>query len=99
MDDWQLLREYVGNGSESAFSTLVSRYIDLVHSVALRQAHDSQVAQEVCQAVFILLARKAGSFRHSVVLPAWLFRTTRFVAAAACNTCRQRSRSRPSRIC
>jgi RNA polymerase sigma factor (sigma-70 family) len=92
MDDWQLLREYVGNGSESAFSTLVSRYINLVHSVALRRVNDQHLAQEVSQTVFILLARKAGSFRHSVVLPAWLFRTARFVAARAVRSEHRRQR-------
>jgi len=83
MDDWQLLNEYVGTGSESAFRSLVERHINLVHSVAARHVRDTDQAREVSQAVFILLARKASSFRRSVVLSAWLFRTTRFVAARA----------------
>src|SRR5688572_33219123 len=83
MDDWQLISEYAKNGSERAFRELVERHLGLVHSVALRQVRDPELAREVSQAVFILLARKAASFRDSVVLSAWLFRTTRFVAARA----------------
>lgn len=39
----------------------------LVHSAALRQVHDSQLAEEVSQAVFLLLPRTAGTFRRSAV--------------------------------
>lgn len=91
MDDWQLLQNYVERNSEGAFHTLVARHIDMVHSSALRQLqNDSQLAEEVTQAVFILLARKAGSFREGIILPSWLFRTTRFVAARAIRTERRR---------
>ncbi len=90
MDDWQLLQEYARRGSEAAFRSLVERHIGLVHAAARRQVADSQLAEEVTQAVFILLARKAGSLRQGVVLPGWLFRTTRFVAARALRAERRR---------
>src|SRR5688500_7792893 len=83
MDDWQLISEYAKNGSERAFRELVERHLGLVHSVAMRQVRNPESAREVSQAVFILLARKASTFRPTVVLSAWLFRTTRFVAARA----------------
>ncbi len=83
MDDWKLLQDYVERNSEGAFRDLVDRYVALVRSVALRQVNDTQLAEEVVQAVFILLARKAGDFRRPIVLPGWLFRTTRFVATRA----------------
>ncbi len=83
MDDWQLLNQYVRNGSERAFRELTERHLGLVQGVATRQTRDPELAREVSQAVFILLARKAHTFRQSVVLSAWLFRTTRFVAARA----------------
>ncbi|HMJ65326.1 MAG TPA: sigma-70 family RNA polymerase sigma factor, partial [Candidatus Binatia bacterium] len=92
MDDWQLLNEYVGTGSESAFRSLVERHINLVHSVAMRHVRDADRAREVSQAVFILLARKAASLRRSVVLSAWLYRTARFVAARAVRSEQRRSR-------
>ncbi|MFO1478390.1 MAG: sigma-70 family RNA polymerase sigma factor [Verrucomicrobiota bacterium] len=83
MEDWQLITDFVTRNSESAFRTLVDRHLALVHSAALRQVRDTELAQEVTQAVFILLARKASGFSQATVLPGWLFRTTRFVAARA----------------
>jgi RNA polymerase sigma factor (sigma-70 family) len=83
MEDWQLITDFVTRNSESAFQQLVDRHLGLVHSAALRQVRDTQLAQEVTQAVFILLARKARSFSKATVLPGWLFRTTRFVATRA----------------
>src|SRR5436189_174041 len=68
MNDWELLQKYALHGSEAAFCTLVERYLNLVHSVAMRQVHDAHLAEEVSQAVFILLARKAGSLKDGLVL-------------------------------
>ncbi len=92
MNDWELLQDYAAHGSESAFRTLTERHLNLVYSAALRQVNDPQLAQEVCQTVFILLARKAGSLGHNVVLAGWLFRTTRFVAARARRSEQRRQR-------
>lgn len=83
MDDWQLLQEFVKDHSESAFRGLVARHINLVYSTASRQINDWQLVEEVTQAVFILLARKAAQLRRGTVLSGWLFNTTRFVASRA----------------
>lgn len=92
MDDWQLLKAYAEGGSESAFRTILQRYLNLVYSTALRQVNNSQLAEEVCQAVFVLLGRRAGSFRRNAFLPGWLFRTTRFVASRAARSEHRRRR-------
>jgi RNA polymerase sigma factor (sigma-70 family) len=81
--DLELLRSYAVDGAEDAFRAILDRHIGLVYSAALRQVRDPHVAQEVTQAVFVVLARKAGSLRDGTVLAGWLFRTTRFVAARA----------------
>ncbi|WP_237712472.1 sigma-70 family RNA polymerase sigma factor [Pedosphaera parvula] len=57
-----------------------------MHSCALRLVSDPHLAEEITQAVFILLARKAHTMRPGVAIPGWLFRTTRFVAARALRT-------------
>jgi RNA polymerase sigma factor (sigma-70 family) len=92
MEDWQLLQNYVGQNSEAAFRELVNRYINLVHSAAQRQVQNELLAEEVTQAVFILLARKARGLRRDVIFSGWLFRTTRFVAARAIRAEQRRQR-------
>lgn len=78
--DYTLLRAYVDEGSEAAFAELVGRYVGMVHASALRQTGRMDQAEEVVQAVFILLARKASSFDPQVLLGGWLFRSVRFAA-------------------
>ena len=80
-DDMDLVREYARSDSEEAFTTLVSRYINLVYSVALRQVGNAHQAEEVTQVVFIILARKAGSLSSKTILSGWLCRTARNIAS------------------
>src|ERR1017187_915243 len=86
MSDWELLQAYAKNRSESAFAELVQRHLNWVYSAALRQTRDPHLAEDVTQAVFVLLARKAGNLRPGTILSGWLFRTTRFVASRALRT-------------
>jgi RNA polymerase sigma factor (sigma-70 family) len=80
-DDISLLREFAAKESEAAFAALVSRHINLVHSVALRSTGSSHAAQEISQAVFIILARKAKLFGSKTILSGWLYQTTRLTTA------------------
>ncbi len=80
-DDQQLLNEFIGANSESAFAALVARYVNLVYSAALRFAGNPQAAEEISQAVFIILARKAAGQPRGVVLSGWLYQAARLTAA------------------
>jgi len=79
-NDMNLMREYADHDSEAAFAKLVRRHINLVYSVAWRFTGQAMDAQDVTQAVFILLARKAASLRERVSLTGWLYETARLVA-------------------
>ena len=81
-DDNTLLHQYAREGSEDAFTELVSRQLPLVYSAALRQVGgDHHLAKEVAQQVFTDLARKAGSLARYQALTGWLYTSTRFAAA------------------
>jgi len=83
MDDHALLQEYLAHHSETAFAELVERYLPLVYGTALRLAGDAHTAQDIAQAVFIQLARKAWTIRNGHALPGWLYRATHHAAYAA----------------
>jgi DNA-directed RNA polymerase specialized sigma24 family protein len=79
-DDFELLRQYVEHGSSEAFEVLVERHSGMLHGAALRVVRDESRAEEITQAVFIILARKAASLRRRTILAGWLYRTAHFVA-------------------
>lgn len=78
--DAQLLREFAATGSEAAFTELVGRHGPVVYAAALRQTGNPHLAEEVTQAVFLLLARKAASLSGEAILIGWLMKATRFAA-------------------
>lgn len=80
MNDTAYLQEFVQTGSHEAFSHIVRQHLDLVYSAAFRQTRDKHKAEDITQAVFILLAKKAPSLTSETILPAWLIRATRYAA-------------------
>ncbi len=82
-DDMELVRRYAQGKSEEAFAAIVSRHVNLVYSVALRKVGEPQLAEEITQTVFIILARKAGALSSGTILAGWLCRTARYASAKA----------------
>src|ERR1043165_5444746 len=92
MEDVDLLKAYVQNRSDSAFDELMRRHVDLVYTAARRCVADAHLAEDVTQAVFIVLSRKAASLPHDVILPAWLLHVTRLTASNAVRQRRNQTR-------
>ena len=80
LDDITLLQEFTENNSEEAFALLVSRHVNKIYSAALRQTRNPHHAEEITQAVFVILARKAPHSRSGPNLSGWLYHTTRLTA-------------------
>jgi DNA-directed RNA polymerase specialized sigma24 family protein len=80
MDEHELLEAYAQTESEAVFQQLVERHIHLVFSAAFRQTRNRQLAEDVTQAVFILLAKKARRISKAAPLAGWLFRAAHLAA-------------------
>ncbi|MBI1177196.1 sigma-70 family RNA polymerase sigma factor [bacterium] len=81
--DHELLRLFVKNRSEDAFRQMVDRHLNLVFATARRIVGDPQLAEEIAQGVFVLLARKAAEIKSNQPLAGWLYHTTRHQALNA----------------
>lgn len=89
--DISLLREFTRTRSEAAFAEIVRRHVNLVFSVALRKTGNSHDAEEISQAVFMLLARKANSLGPKVVLAGWLYHAARLTTSTFLRSSRRRA--------
>lgn len=79
--DRQLLLRFASDRDQSAFARLVRRHGPMVLGAARRMAGED--AEDVAQAVFILLAQKAQRLDHLPSVSGWLYRATRYCAANA----------------
>jgi len=81
--DDELLRRFVDNHSEAAFTELVRRHLPLVRATALRRlSGDAHAADDVAQHVFVALARKASALRGHATLAGWLYLGTHHATAS-----------------
>ncbi len=82
MTDQQLLANYQ-SGDATALCELISRHLPMVHAAALREVRDPHLADDITQAVFLVLMRRAKDLPRGTVLAGWLFKTTLYAAADA----------------
>jgi RNA polymerase sigma factor (sigma-70 family) len=89
--DRQDLEAFVRHGSQEAFARLAGRYARMVYAACLSQLGSPEDAEDAAQAVFLALARKAGSIRPERV-GSWLYgvamRASRFMARSAARRAR-----------
>ncbi len=81
-DDRELLRR-VGERRDNAFAVLLQRHGPMVLHSARRITGDEQLAEDVFQATFLLLSRKAHTIRRAEALPCWLHGVARRLAVQA----------------
>ena len=70
--DYELVQRFLEQRDQSAFEALVRRHGAMVFQVAQRLLHQEQDAEDVFQATFLTLARKAGSLRKPGSVACWL---------------------------
>src|SRR6516162_76049 len=75
-EDGALLRAFASRGEEAAFAALLSRHGPMVLSIARRLLHNEHDAEDVFQAAFLILARKAGAIRRQESVGSWLHGVT-----------------------
>ncbi|HEY7090058.1 MAG TPA: sigma-70 family RNA polymerase sigma factor [Tepidisphaeraceae bacterium] len=92
MNDSQLLQTFVMNRDADAFRQIVERYADLVYAAARRQVGAGHLAEDVAQAVFLILSQKARTVHGGAGLAGWLVNTTRLAALSAARSERRLKR-------
>ena len=78
--DRELLRRFVKDSDQAAFTALVERHTPMVFGICRRGLPTVQDAEDACQAVFVILARKAKSEHWQASIANWLYTTARRVA-------------------
>jgi len=73
LPDEQLLQEFISRRDETAFATLVRRHGPMVLGVCKRILGNHHDAEDVVQATFLLLARKARTVSRGAALASWLY--------------------------
>lgn len=91
--DGDLIRRFADRRDEAAFAELVDRHGPMVLGVARRAAGDYQAAEDVAQATFLTLARRACHLRHPDAVPGWLHRTAYFLGLKAARARARRERA------
>ena len=79
--DSSLLRSWCMEQSQAAFAEIVRRYERLVIGAALRRASDVELARDVTQQVFTMLAEKAVLLVGRPSIAGWLYRASGYLAA------------------
>ena len=81
--DSDLLASFAAERNEAAFAELVRRHYGLVMGVCRRVLRNSHDIEDVFQATFLVLVRKAGSLRDRELLGNWLYGVAYRVALRA----------------
>jgi RNA polymerase sigma factor (sigma-70 family) len=83
LSDRELLQRFAGERDEAAFAVLVKRHGSMVLHVGQRVLHNGHDAEDIFQATFLVLTRKAGSLRWHESVGNWLYQAAYRIALKA----------------
>jgi RNA polymerase sigma factor (sigma-70 family) len=91
MSDGELLERFLTSRDEAAVQGLIRRYGPLVLGVCRRVLHNAHAAEDVFQATFLVLMRKAPTLNRGKPLGGWLYTVAyRLALRARANEARRR---------
>jgi RNA polymerase sigma factor (sigma-70 family) len=83
LSDAQLLRRFTDRQDAAAFAVLVRRHTPMVLGVCRRRLGDAHGAEDACQAVFLVLVRRAHAIARPELLAGWLYGVAWRIAGGA----------------
>ena len=96
LSDRHLLERFIAHKDEAAFAALVERHGAVVLDAARAVLRHEQDAEDVFQAAFLVLARKAATIRKRDSLACWLHGVARRIACEPSAPAPDASGMRPS---
>ena len=73
--DEELVAAFV-DGDRAAFDEIVARYSRRVYAICLRYFGDPSEAEDAAQETFVILLRRASTYRGGAAFSTWLYRVT-----------------------
>jgi RNA polymerase sigma factor (sigma-70 family) len=98
LTDQQLLERFIARRDESAFAALVRRHGPMILGLCRRLLHQVQDAEDVVQATFMVLARKAAVIRKQESVGSWLYGVAYRLALKARTDAMKRRNQQMSRV-
>jgi RNA polymerase sigma factor (sigma-70 family) len=83
LSDGELLKRFLADRQDPAFTVLVHRHSRMVQAVCQRVLGDVHAAEDAFQATFMVLVRRAASLRSQKPLGSWLHGVARRIALRA----------------
>jgi RNA polymerase sigma factor (sigma-70 family) len=83
LSDRQLLDRFTDSGDEGAFAAILDRHGPMLLGLCRRWVGDAHLGEDVLQATFLVLARKARAIRRRDSLAGWLYGVAQRLARQA----------------